>query len=279
MLDVVRNQKPATMKGIIFTALLILVFQVNGQSLKKIQLLLANKDFVAFKTYIDTASKKHRKSNPNSNVRAIWELKRDLTPIYQECVIDADESFPHKEDPKISSVKLYRINVLANSKEIIYYDFAQKESNGPSWDDFKLNVTDSFRNDILLRDLKKDFFNTYNDSLNQQELFNNSNVYGSACSFVGEKPELRQENDVIVKAKNVSLLTKWLTSTNTERQVYGIDGLYQLKKEGYKLTAEQLRLIQIIKNKKGSLNICRGCIYSSEEIENIVKNILAGHSI
>ena len=267
------------MKVLLSITVLLLTLQASGQSLKEIKQLLAAKDFIAFKTYIDTASKKYTRVNPNSKVRAIWELKRDLTATFQECVIDADESFPSEDEPNISTVRRYRINVLATSKEIIYYDFAEKESNSASWDDFTLNITDSFRNDILLADLKKNFFNTYNNSINQQELFNNSNVYGSACSIVGQKPKMREENDVIVENKNIQLLTKWLKSTNTERQVYGIDGLYQLKKKGYKLTAEQLRLINIIKNKKGSLNICRGCIYSTDKISNIVKFILAGHTI
>lgn len=267
------------MKSLLTITILVLTLHASGQSLKEIKQLLADKDFRTFKTYIDTASKKYTTVNPNSNVRAIWELKRDLTETYQECVIDADESFPSEDEPNISTVQRYRINVLATTKEIIYYDFAEKESNGPSWDDFTLNVTDSFRNDILIADLKRDFFKTYNDSINQQELFNNSNVYGSACSIVGQKPEMRVENDAIVVNKNIKMLTKWLKSTNAERQVYGIDGLYQLKKKGYKLTAEQLRLINIIKNKKGNLNICRGCIYSSDKISSIVKFILAGHAI
>ena len=267
------------MKSLLTITILVLTLQASGQSIKEIKQLLADKDFEAFKTYIDTASKKYTRVNPNSNVRAIWELKRDLTETYQECVIDADESLPSEDEPNISTVQRYRINVLATSKEIIYYDFAEKEGNGPSWNDFILNITDSYRNDTLLADLKRDFFKTYKDSINQQELFNNSNVYGSACSIVGQKPEMREENDVIVENKNIQLLTKWLKSTNTERQVYGIDGLYQLKKKGYELTTEQVRLINIIKKKKGNLNICRGCIYSSDKISNIVKFILAGHTI
>ncbi|GAB2819329.1 hypothetical protein [Ferruginibacter profundus] len=267
------------MKVLVTITFLILTLRASGQSLQKIKQLLANKDFIAFKTYIDAASKKYTRVDPNSKTRAIWELKRDLTTTFQECIIDADESFASETEPNISTVQRYRINVLATSKKIIYYDFAEKESNGPSWDDFTLNITESFCNDILFADLKRDFFNTYSDSINQKELFNNSNVYGSACSIAGQKPEMREENDVIVENKNVQLLTKWLKSTNTERQVYGIDGLYQLKKKGYQLTAEQARLITIIKNKKGNLNICRGCIYSSDKISSIVKFILAGHTI
>jgi hypothetical protein len=266
-----------TMKVLLTITVLVLALQASGQSLKEIKQLLAGKDFVAFKAYIDAASKKYTKVNPNSTLRAIWELKRDITPTFQECVIDAEKSFPSEAGSNISRVLRYRINVLATAKEIIYYDFAEKKSNGPTWDDFTLNVTDSFRNDILLAGLRRDFFNTYNDSINQQELFNDSNVYGSACSIVGQKPEMREVNDVLVENKDVQLLTRWLRSTNAEKQVYGVDGLYQLKKKGYKLTAEQLRLIDIIKNKKGNLNICRGCIYSSAKISSIVRSILAGH--
>lgn len=268
-----------TMKVLLTIIVFVLTLQANGQPLKEIKQLLASRNFTLFEAYIDTASEKYTRVNPKSNVRAIWELKRDLTEIFQECVVDIDESFPSEGEPNIRTVQRYRINVLATSKEIIYYDFAEKESNGPGWDDFTLNITDSFRNEILFTDLKRDFIQTYGDSISQQELFNNSNVYGSACSIIGQKPEMREQNDAIVANKDIQLLTKWLKSANTERQVYGIDGLYQLKKKGYKLTEEQLRLINIIKNKKGSLNTCHGCIYSSDKISNIVKFILAGDTI
>jgi hypothetical protein len=267
------------MKLLLTITVLFLTLQVSGQSLQKIKQLLADKNFVAFKAYIDIASKKYSRVNPDSKVRAIWELERDLTATFQECVVDADESFPDEDEPNISTVERYRIKIIATSKEIIYYDFAKKESNGVSWFDFRLNITDSFRNEILISELKKDFFENYNDSINQKELFNDSNVYGFACSIVGLKPKMREENDLIVKNKNIQQLTMWLKSTNTEKQVYGIDGLFQLKKKGYKLTEEQIRLIKIIKNKKGSLNICNGCIYSSDNISNIVKNILGRHKI
>jgi hypothetical protein len=236
---------------------------------------LAKKDFVAFITYLETTSKKYSSANADSNIRVISALKRDLTATFQECMIDACQSFPSADDSNTGTAQFYRINILATSNKIIYYDFGEKEFHGSSLDNFSLYIIDSFRNSILLADLKRDFFNTYRDSLNQQELFNNANVYGSACSVAPQKPEMRAENDVIVEIKNVELLTKWLQSTNTERQVYGIDGLYQLKKKGYILTAEQLRLINIIKNKKGYLNICRGCKYLSDKTSRIVNLILA----
>jgi hypothetical protein len=250
-----------------------------GQSLTEIKQLLADRDFVAFKRYIDTASSKYTKATSGSNVRAIWDLKRDITPIFQEAIVDIDESFPDKDKPGISTVYRYRINLIATDKEIVYYDFGNKASKSASWDDFELDVLDSLRNKRLMDSLQSSFSNNYATQLNWKELFIDTNVYGYACSIAGEMPDMRQELQIIISKKNYQILNDWLKSANTEKQVYAVDGLYQLKRKGYKLTGEQQKLISILKSKKGQLNVCRGCIYSSDSIGEIVNGIIAGRKI
>ena len=259
------------MKILLSIIVLLLTLQSSGQSINEIKQLLADKDFKFFKKYTN--------SNSNSNVTVIWLFNRDITPTFQECVIDIDESFSTENNSDNSTILHYRINILAKSNEIIYYDFALNENNNSVWDVLTFKIMDSFRNEKLLTALKQDFYKTYNDSLHQQELFDNSYVYGSSCKIARIKPKLRKENDLLVQNKDSAILTNWLKSTNTEKQVYGIDGLYQLKINGYKFTAEQLQLIKIIKSKKGTIFTCDGCVNSSLKISKVVKAILSGHPI
>ena len=87
---------------------------------------------------------------------------------------------------------------------------------------------------------------------------------------------MRQQLDSLVQTKNVKGLNSWLCSANTEKQVYGADGLFQLKRKGVKLTQEQQRIIQVIQNKNGDLKTCIGCIYLNADIGFIVREIIAG---
>lgn len=267
------------MKIIFLTILISFNLISAGQSLKEIRQLLASRDFTSFEKYIDTAMGRHNKRNNRSNISAFWELKRDLTPASQECALNVTVSIPSKKDLNIGTIYQYYITLLTNNGEIIFYNFSKKEGYGPSYEDFTLQILDSFRNETLLNNLYKNFFTIYGDSLHRDELFYNSNVYGSFCSAGAQKPEMRLESDLIVSNNDSELLTTWLRSTNTEKQVYGIDGLYQLKEKGYKLTTEQIRLINIIKHKKGYLNICNGCVYSNGKITEIVRFILKGKTL
>jgi hypothetical protein len=266
---------PQKMKVYFIISLFVLTLQSSGQALVEIKQLLEKKDFKTFENYITKSAKKYSRVNPYSNVRVIWQLKSNLTPLYQECVVDVDESFPDKDDSAISTVERYRINILTSAKEIIYYDFSEKVNRTASWFDFSLNVLDSFRNENLLIELDKNYLETYKTSLNRNELFIDTCVYGSSCNL-GQTPELREELNTFIENKDIIKINNWLTSQIAEKQVYAIDALYQLRKKGYKFTSEQKRLIEIISEKKDYINICRGCITSSILLRQAITNIKKG---
>jgi hypothetical protein len=266
---------PQKMKIFFSILLFVLTLQVSGQTLVEIKQLLEKKDFKAFENYITKSAKKYSRVNPNSNMRVIWQLKSDLTPQYQECVVDIDESFPDKDDSAISTVERYRINILTTSKEIIYYDFSEKVNRTASWNDFSLNVLDSFRNENLLTELNKNYLEHYKTSLNRNELFIDTCIYGRSCNL-GQTPELREQLNTFIENKDLTKINIWLTSQIAEKQVYAIDALYQLKKKGYKFSTEQIRLIKLISGKRDYINICRGCITSSILLTQAIMNIKKG---
>lgn len=256
--------------------LLIWTPALVGQSLTEIKQLLGDKDFIAFKKYIDTTSSTYTKANAKSNVRAIWKLKRDLTPNFQEGIVDIEESFPDKSRPGVSTVYGYRINLIATDSEIIYYDFAEKSHKTPHWDNFELEVIDSFRNSNMIDSLKTSFQKIFKTTLDNKELFVDKNVFGYRCYIDASKPVMREQLDTLVKERNMKVLNSWLRSPNAEKQVYAIDGLLQLKRKGVKLTKDMLQLMEIIKRKKGYIQICIGCIQTNGDINFMVKEIMAG---
>jgi hypothetical protein len=65
----------------------------------------------------------------------------------------------------------------------------------------------------------------------------------------------------------------WLKSTNSEKQLYAVEGVLKLIKSGSKFSKQELDLFSKVTNKKGTIKVCHGCIYSTQEISEIIKNI------
>jgi hypothetical protein len=245
--------------------IMFISFQAKGQTLNEIKELLASKNFVLLH------SRLKNKPNHSEACTIFWDgVLRNITPLYQEFYVEFTIcNLGNKSDSNIATITPYRINVLATDKEIIYYDIGVKNT----FDSTRIiNPLSSYRNDTVLLNLKNDFNRFYSNDLNEGDLFENSITYGSRCGAGASKVFYRNQLDSIVLQRDAAILTKWLTSANAEKQVYAVDGLYQLKKLGYAFTDEQKRFIQYIKNKKGNIRVCMGCnefkasIYETIEI-------------
>ncbi|HEX8546817.1 MAG TPA: hypothetical protein VF691_07630, partial [Cytophagaceae bacterium] len=84
-------------------------------------------------------------------------------------------------------------------------------------------------------------------------------------------PEGRQQVGKWVADKNKRELLKWLKSANTEKQIYAVDGLYQLEKVGLKLSEEEKKILAFVVNKSGTMNVCFGCMHTKEEIVSVTR--------
>lgn len=63
------------------------------------------------------------------------------------------------------------------------------------------------------------------------ELFEREFIFGDFCSFGGIETKGHKCIVKIVNSKDLSSLKKWLSSTNTEKQLFGFLGLYMLQKK------------------------------------------------
>ena len=78
----------------------------------------------------------------------------------------------------------------------------------------------------------------------------------------------------LIKSKDSKNLVKWLKSTVPEIQLYAIDGILTLKKQGIVFNKDVLKLVDVISKKKGEVYTCNRCIYSNKLIINIEENII-----
>lgn len=103
-------------------------------------------------------------------------------------------------------------------------------------------------------------------------------VYGEHCGLAGVNPEGRQKIDKWVTNKNKPELLKWLKSTNTEKQLYAAEGLYELRKLGVRITDEELLILKFVTTKSGTVHVCSGCINSQDEISTVAMEFKLLHS-
>jgi len=222
---------------------------------------LSKKDFLAFISFTDTLSKR------NNKITYHWTIFRDLTSDFKEGVFYLNKSVPHANEPGVSSVYTFRVRLLTTDKTIIYYELGKKKHKKikKEWVPY-YDTLAYYKNDSLFSILKQSFVKSFDAELNETELFIDDFVYGKACGIIGENPSGRLLIDKLVSEKNKEELFRLLKSTNFEKQIYALDGLWQLKEIGFTYTIEELRIIKNVLKKKGTIFYCHGCPHSWKNV-------------
>ncbi len=260
----------------LFIIILIFLFTLNsfGQIEKEVNSILLKKDFIEFKSYCDKLLDRTNK-NWNNNIKANWVYLRDLTNDFQEGIIDINKTVPSKINKNTGREYTYRVTLITQDKQIIYYKLAEKKNKRlkRKWVEYYQPI-DSYTNDSLFKDLKNKFSQTFGISLNEKELFIDSIVYGLECGFVRQDSKEKLEIDKYIKDNDKISLLKWLQSTNTEKQVYAIYGFCKLK-QLYNVipTNKEMELINAVMHKKGTILFCDGCDFGSEDISVIIAEL------
>ena len=250
----------------IITILIGLFWTSNliGQVQNDVKEILANKDYVAFSSYADTLS------NSEKRISSHWTILRDLTADFKEGVFYFTKSVPDAKNAAISTVYTYRVRLLTTDKTILYYELSEKRNKKiqKEWVPY-YDTLDYYKNDSLFSLLRQSFNKSFDGELNETELFIDNLVYGQACGLVGTDPDEKIIIDSLVAAKNKEELFKWIKSTNFEKQIYAVDGLFQLKVAGTTFTYKEIELINMVLNKKGTIYYCRGCSHSWQDVRSV----------
>ena len=235
-----------------------------GQLQNDVKESLSKKDFISFNSFADTLS------NKKNNINCHWTIFRDLTADFKEGVLYITKTVPDIKNKGISSVYTYRVRLLTMDKTIIYYELSEKRNKKvmKDWVPY-YDSLDYYRNDSLFTLLRQSFFRSFDGELNEVELFVDNLVYGESCGIIGEDPNEKIIIDDLVALKNKVELFNWLKSTNFEKQIYGVDGLYQIKESGTTYTSEELKIIKNVLDKKGTIFHCRGCVHSRTDVRMV----------
>ena len=241
---------------------------VSGQIQDEVRKSLDSKDFVAFKKYADDLSATDKR------ISSHWEYLRDLTSEFKEGVFVFENSSPDKDNPAVTSIRTFRVAVIATKTLITCYELSEikYKKKGSEWWPYYQSIA-KFKDEKQFDRLRHSFKSIFKSDLNESELFVTDFVYGRHCGFAGVNPEGRQQIDQWVINKNKSALLNWLRSTNTEKQIYAADGLSQLKKFGVKITDEEFLMIKFVTAKNGTIRVCSGCLYSQDDISIVTAEL------
>ena len=226
-------QPPGVMRQLMKRLFMIVLFillwisNVIGQVPNDVKDALSKRDFIYFNSFADSLSSKEK------NIDCHWTILRDLTTDFKEGVFYITHSVPDTKDPGIHSVFTYRVRLLITDNTVLHYELSEKRNRKvkKDWVPY-YDSLDYYRNDSLFNLLRQSFFKFFDGELNETELFIDDLVYGQACGIIGEDPREKLIIDGLVAAKNKAELFKRIRSSNFEKQIYGVDGLYQLKKSG-----------------------------------------------
>lgn len=236
-----------------------------GQIEKQANRLLLKRDFNAFKKFTDSYK------TEKDSITISSSIKRDLTEGFQESIFYITKSYTLHKGVKITCNS--RINIITQGNLIIYFHLESKEMKGfPETFDTSSDTTYNFRDSQMMNALKLKFRQTFFAPLNEKELFIDTIYYGKKCGIKGVViPNEQKVIDLWVNNRDTINLCKWLQSTNTEKQVYAVQGFNALLVNGITICAATKQLIKKIIHKNGVINTCYPCDSNLSEIQDICK--------
>lgn len=224
----------------------------------------------------DTLVKKLRQTDGTAGGYCLY--KRDVVNGFRESIYNLYKSVPDPKEPGTEFVTNYKVYVVDDHGEILYHQFTEEKYKSKFiwWKLKRIWVPYNehlgvFRNDSLFDLMKSAFKQSFHADLNEQELFSTDYVYGFACGYSGEPPQGKEEIDSLVKTNDRVSLVRWLQSTVTEKQLYGVMGFHDLKQKDVPLDATELELIHNVLKKEGIVLSCSGCTGGPEMLSELTK--------
>jgi hypothetical protein len=228
------------MHRILLTLLVCLLTLYSfGQIGEKANEVLSKRDFNAFKNLAD-------------DEKIIFKYTRDLVEGYQESVFYIHKSWRGCtelfQDPKIG--------IITQGNLIICYSFLSNNWLNDDHSDSLKFTTYSYTDTASVSALKVRFQKCFLAPVNENELFKDDIWYGTKCNWDGKITEQQEQiKNWVIKRDTVNLFT-WLQSTNTEKQIYAVQGFNSLHFMGVKISDNAKRLISYIIKKKGAIKTC-----------------------
>jgi hypothetical protein len=252
------------MKTLIFLILLSISQNLFGQVYVQIEKVLDYRSIKVLQKFCDTV-----KVDQSEYEKIGVSFSLDIASDFKKYTFYIKRSIPMES--RTRRIFTFRANIIAKNDTIIFLDFGEKKNkkvdNG--WEEF-YNSIKKFQNDSLMSKLDFLFKESYGGVLNVDELFGGSQIfYGEMCALSYQNPKERVSIKEWVKDNNKANLLIWLGSSNIEKQIYAIDGLYQLKQKGVELSNQETLYIKNVLGRNGQVKVCNGCMYGSDGIKDI----------
>ena len=152
----------------------------------------------------------------------------------------------------------YKICFLSNGDKIVYTKVLSANKK-------KFEEQDT----TAVKQFSKSYSSFFGTPVKMSSFFIDNIRYGRGCGFAGVDPPERKKLKKLIDTKDTKTLLLWLRDPNTEKQLYAVEGFFELEKKGYNISPTTQKVIDFIKVKKGQARTCDGCIYSEKEISLI----------
>ena len=212
---------------------------------------------------IDTLNSLVALSTEEVKYEWLTSLEREIVNGFFEQVFEITKLVRDSENHAIHTVYTYTVELIYRSGTIRYYRISPKD-----------NSKGEGKNG--LEALFSSYLQVYSIRLHLHDLFETEIVFGNHCGSYASKPVYREEMETLIEKEDLSGLINWLKSPKTELQLYAIEGLLKLQKNGVTISTEILDLIEIVSNKEGNVYTCSGCIHWNRPISETVSNIKKG---
>jgi hypothetical protein len=209
------------------------------------------------------------------NIKKRIVLRSTLVNNFEQVVLEIRYNLFTENDHSTFLPYIFEIQVIKKSDELIYHRATEfrKVKIDSTWQSLESTFC-QYENNKLCIQLDDDYASFYQTKLNVKDLFLSNIVFGKRCNEGGEKPKYRKTLDSLILSTDTTALKTWLNSPSLEKQLYALDGLYELKEtKGFEFNKQILKAINQIEKKKGIVNTCSGCMYLSDSIGDVLERV------
>jgi hypothetical protein len=193
---------------------------------------------------------------------------RELVDGYYEYHFSYGEMFNPEEF-------YFRLNLLSKDSIIFSYDFfVERNVAGPNQTTPTLNFTETrtlqYSDQSTLNALSSIYFKTFNSEINFKELYT-PEYFGRISGPGGVQLELYSKVLKYVEKNQKDSLQTLISSTNLEKQLFGVLGFKLLIVNGGTLTSSEIEQIKAVLNKHALVYNLEGCDRSYVELSEVIE--------
>lgn len=169
-------------------------------------------------------------------------------------------------DKRIFEINIHYINDRIFWLRLLEYS----DDSGPYFPNFiSRNSRDAaitFVDSIFVNSLFQPYNTTNHTDFTWRDIYEDStSVFGTGCGVAGIPPRSYMTVLYNVKANNHKAFIRQCKSLYPQVQIFGALGLYLLRRNGERLTEEEVSLFEKIKRSQELISVCEGCFFGERK--------------